>query len=291
MDYALHLLTLMCIFAVLSVSLDLLIGHTGILSFAHAAFYGIGAYATAILTVTYGWGWLPAMMFAFVLGAALAIAIGIPTLRLGGDYFILALFGFQSIVISIILNWESLTNGPFGIRGIPRPAVGEWSVPSGVGILAFCCAVALLVFEVHRRFNRSPMRAVLHAIRDDDTVAQSLGINVVRTRIVVFAIGGGFAAIAGALLAFYFRFIDPTSFNFNTMILLWAMVFIGGSQRLLGAIVGPAILIVFPELFRFLGVNGTSIAYVQQGLYGLLLILLMMFRPQGLIGTGTRSAG
>ena len=128
------------------------------------------------------------------------------------------------------------------------------------------------------------MRAVLHAVRDDETVAQSLGIPVVRVRIVVFAIGGGFAAIAGSLLAFYFRFIDPTSFSLNTMILLWAMVFIGGSGRLAGAIIGPIVLAVFPELFRFMGVTGTHMAYIQQAMYGLLLILLMIYRPQGIAG-------
>ncbi len=284
MDYVVHLLTLICIYIALTVSLDLLIGHTGILSFGHAAFYGVGAYATAILAVSAGWNWFPAMLAAFVAGAVLAVAIGIPTLRLGGDYFILALFGFQSIVLTIILNWESLTNGPFGIRDIPRPSFGGWVVPSGWGILLFIAVITAAILLIHWRLASSPMRAVLHAVRDDETVAQALGIDVVRTRIVIFALGGGFAALAGSLIAFYFRFIDPSSFSLNTMILLWAMVFVGGSQSIAGAIVGPAILILFPELFRFMGVTGTHIANIQQGMYGLLLVLLMLYRPQGLVG-------
>jgi branched-chain amino acid transport system permease protein len=128
------------------------------------------------------------------------------------------------------------------------------------------------------------MKAVLHAVRDDEAVAMALGINVVRTRIVIFTIGGGFAALAGALGAFYFRFITTTSFTLTTMILLWAMVFVGGSGSLLGALAGPAILVLFPELFRFFGGTTWDIANIQEALYGLLLVLVMLFRPQGIAG-------
>ena len=284
MDYVLHLLVVICIYVSLTVSLDLLIGHTGILSFGHAAFYGIGAYTTAILSVYAGWGWFPSMIAAFVVGLVIAALVGIPTLRLGGDYFILALFGFQSIVITLILNWESLTNGPFGIRGVPRPSIGSYELKTGWEILLFAAAVTLLVIFVHWRFVTSPMRAVLHAIRDDETVAMALGINVVGTKILVFALGGGFAALTGAVSAFYLRFVDVSSFTLSTIILLWAMVFVGGSRSIAGAFIGPAILLLFPEIFRFIGETGLNIAYVQEALYGLLLVLLMLFRPEGLIG-------
>ena len=284
MDYLLHLLVVILIYATMTVSLDLLIGHTGILSFAHAAFYGIGAYATAILTVYAGWDWFPAMIAAIAIAAAFAALLGIPTLRLGGDYFILALFGFQTIVTALIFNLEPLTNGPFGIRGIPRPSFGPYVIQSGAGIVLFIAGVTALVFVAHWRIVSSPMKAVLHAVRDDETVAMALGINVVRTRIVIFTIGGGFAALAGALGAFYFRYITTSSFTLTTMILLWAMVFVGGSGSLLGAIAGPAILVLFPELFRFVGDSSWDIANIQEALYGLLLVLVMLFRPQGIAG-------
>ena len=193
-------------------------------------------------------------------------------------------FGFQSIVLTVIFNWESLTNGPFGIRGIPRPSLAGWVVPSDWGMLTFAALIAAIVLLIHWRLLNSPIRTVLHAVRDDDTVAQALGINAVRTRIVVFAMAGGFAGLAGGVLAFYFRFIEPTSFNITTMVLLWAMVFVGGSQSIRGMIVGPAVLLLFPELFRFLGVSGAVIGHIQQALYGLLLIVLMLYRPQGLAG-------
>lgn len=284
MEYAIHLLTLLCIYVALSISLDFLIGHVGIMSFGHAAFFGVGAYTTAILTVAAEWNWLPAMIGAFVIAMILALVIGIPTLRLGGDYFILSLFGFQSIILTVILNWESLTNGPFGIRNIPRPSIGNWMISSGWEMLGFSLLVTAIIVFIHRRLLTSPMRAMLHSVRDDDTVAQSLGIDVVKVRIVMFALAGGFAGIAGSLLAFYFRFIEPTGFSLNTMILLWAMVFIGGSQSIWGMIVGPTILILFPETFRFMGISGATIGHIQQAMYGLLLILLMIYRPNGLVG-------
>jgi branched-chain amino acid transport system permease protein len=284
MDYAEHLLIVIMLYGAMTVSLDLMIGHTGILSFGHAAFYGIGAYATAILTVYAGWNWFPAMLAAIAVGGVSAALVGIPTLRLGGDYFILALFGFQSIVTDVIFNAEPLTNGPFGIRGIPRPAFGPYPVQSGLGILLFIAACVLIVFFIHWRFVTSPMKAMMHAVRDDEEVAMALGIDVVRTKIVVFAIGGAVAAFAGVLAAFYFRFISVSNFTLFTMILLWAMVFVGGSCSLWGAIVGPAILVLFPEIFRFVGGAGWDIANIQEALYGLLLVVLMLYRPQGLVG-------
>jgi len=261
-----------------------LIGHTGILSFGHAAFYGIGAYATASLTVYAGWDWFSAMIGAVVIATAIAALVGIPTLRLGGDYFILALFGFQLIVITLILNLESITNGPYGIRNVPRPAIGTFQVQPGITMVLFIAAVVGLIFFVHWRFIRSPMKAMLQAIRDDEAVAMALGIDVVRTKILVFALSGGFAALSGALMAFYFRFVTTNSFSLATIILLWAMLFVGGSCSIAGAFVGPAILVLFPELFRFIGIGSLDIPTIQEALYGLLLVLVMIFRPQGIVG-------
>jgi branched-chain amino acid transport system permease protein len=284
MDYLFHLLVIISLYVALTATLDLLIGHTGILSFAHAALYGVGAYTTAILTVYANWHWLPALAVAFLIGTAVAALVGIPTLRLGGDYLILALFGFQLIVNTVILNWEDLTNGPFGIRGIPRPSFGTGPISSGWPIASFTlAAVAIIVFLVWRLVS-APLKLVLHAIRDDETVAQALGIDVVRTRIVIFALAGGLAAVVGSLLAFYARFIDVSSFSIETMILLWAMAYVGGVRTITGAIVGPAILVLFPEIFRFIDSIGVDRSQLQEALYGLLMVLLMLYRPQGVMG-------
>ena len=284
MDYALHLLVMVLIYGSLVVSLDFMIGHAGILSFGHASFYGIGAYATAILTVYAGVDWFPAMILAFAIGGLAAALIGVPTLRLGGDYFILALFGFSLIVTSLIVNMEWLTNGPFGIRGVPRPSFAGHVVRSGAGVAIFTASVVGLIYLAHWRFATSPLKAAVQAIRDDEAVALSLGIDVVRVKIIVFAMGGAFAALSGSLAAFYFRFVAADSFGLPTIILLWAMLFVGGTRSLWGSIVGPAVLTLFPELFRFVGGQSWDIAHIQEAMYGLLLILLMLFRPQGLVG-------
>jgi branched-chain amino acid transport system permease protein len=290
MDYLLHLATVILLYAGLVASLNLLIGHAGILSFAHASFYGIGAYVTAMLTVYAGWDWLPAVAAAVVATAAIAFLIGVPTLRLGGDYFILALFGFQLIVVDVILNLDDVTNGPFGIRGIPRPSVNDYGLASGWPFLIGTAVVTGIVFLTVRRIVTSPLGGKLHAIRDDETVAAALGINVARTKIMIFTVAAALAAVIGAMTAFYFRFVEANAFNSELMILLLAMAFVGGTRSLWGAVAGPAILVLFPEIFRFIGPVGVDLAKVQQGLYGLLLVLLMLFRPQGLISPHERDS-
>jgi branched-chain amino acid transport system permease protein len=283
MNYLLHVATVILLYAGLVASLNLLIGHAGILSFAHASFYGIGAYVTAMLTVYAGWDWLPAVAAAVVVTAAIAFLIGVPTLRLGGDYFILALFGFQLIVVDVILNLDDVTNGPFGIRGIPRPSVNDYGLASGWPFLIGTAVVTGVLFLTVRRIVTSPLGGKLHAVRDDETVAAALGINVARTKIMIFTVAAALAAVIGAMTAFYFRFVEANAFNSEVMILLLAMAFVGGTKSLWGAVAGPAILVLFPEIFRFIGPIGVDLAKVQQGLYGLLLVLLMLFRPQGLI--------
>jgi branched-chain amino acid transport system permease protein len=290
MNYLLHVATVILLYAGLVASLNLLIGHAGILSFAHASFYGIGAYVTAMLTVYAGWDWLPAVAAAVVATAAIAFLIGVPTLRLGGDYFILALFGFQLIVVDVILNLDDVTNGPFGIRGIPRPSVNDYGLASGWPFLIGTAVVTGVLFLTVRRIVTSPLGGKLHAVRDDETVAAALGINVARTKIMIFTVAAALAAVIGAMTAFYFRFVEANAFNSEVMILLLAMAFVGGTKSLWGAVAGPAILVLFPEIFRFIGPIGVDLAKVQQGLYGLLLVLLMLFRPQGLISPRERDS-
>jgi branched-chain amino acid transport system permease protein len=290
MHYLLHVATVILLYAGLVASLNLLIGHAGILSFAHASFYGIGAYVTAMLTVYAGWDWLPAVAAAVVATAAIAFLIGVPTLRLGGDYFILALFGFQLIVVDVILNLDDVTNGPFGIRGIPRPSVNDYGLASGWPFLIGTAVVTGVLFLTVRRIVTSPLGGKLHAIRDDETVAAALGINVARTKIMIFTVAAALAAVIGAMTAFYFRFVEANAFNSEVMILLLAMAFVGGTRSLWGSVAGPAILVLFPEIFRFIGPIGVDLAKVQQGLYGLLLVLLMLFRPQGLISPRERDS-
>ena len=285
MDYVLYIIVLISLYAGLTALLDLLVGHAGIMSFAHASIYGIGAYATAILTVYAGFDWLSATVAAMVICAAVSGLIGYPTLRLGGDYFVLALFGVQIVVVTIILNWEELTNGPFGIRGIPRPSFGFGPLKSGWPISLMIVAVVALILLAVWRLLHSPLKLRLHALRDDPTVAEAMGINVEATKITLFCLVGALVGLIGAMTAFYFRFIDVSGFSIHTMILILAMVYVGGTTTFVGPIIGAAVLIIFPEVFRFAEEFGIDRARAQEALYGLLMIVLMLYRPQGIAGS------
>jgi ABC-type branched-subunit amino acid transport system permease subunit len=283
MDYLLHVATVISLYAGLIVSLNLLLGHAGIFSFAHASFFGIGSYMFAMLTAYAGWDWWLAACAAMAFTGIIAALIGIPTLRLGGDYFILALFGFQLIVVNVILNLDDITNGPFGIRGIPRPAFGDYTLKSGWPFLIGSILLTAAIFFIARSIVTSPLGARLHAVRDDETVAASLGINIAGTKVMIFVVAACLAAAVGVMNASYFRFVEANAFNAEMMILLLAMAFVGGTRSLWGAIVGPVILVLFPEIFRFMGFSGVDIGKTQQALYGLLLVLVMLFRPQGIV--------
>jgi branched-chain amino acid transport system permease protein len=282
LDYIANIAIITLIYIILTISLDLLVGHLGLVSLAHAAVFGIGSYATAILTVHIGWGWFPAALAAILIGSAASCLISVCSFRIGGDYLILALFGFQAIVASVIINWSDVTNGSLGISGIPRP----FGITSSLQILAWIAAMTAVVLLIHRRFYTSPMKAMLNAIRDDEVVAEALGINVIRAKIAIFAVSGAFAAFAGVLSAFYLRVVDVQSFALPVMILLLAMVFLGGVRSVRGAIIGPVILMILPELFRFLGIAGEEVGFIREATYGALLVVIMLFRPQGITGQG-----
>jgi len=285
MDYYVSLLVLVCIYSILTAGLDLLVGYTLLLSFAHAAFVGIGAYAAALTATKLGLGFLPALAFSAVFTAICGALLALPLLRLRGEYFLLATFGLSIVASTVFDNWVDLTNGPFGVRSIPKPSILGFEFDSIGKILALSAALLGLCLFVKWRLVRSPFGVRLRAIREDETVAQSLGKNVWQTRLVVFVVASAFTAVGGTLLSYHLRFIDPTLFQFQFTILIWAALFIGGCGSIAGNVIGPAILVLFPEALRFVGLTGAYTAHIQSALYGALLILLTIFRPQGIAGT------
>ncbi|MCL5961656.1 MAG: branched-chain amino acid ABC transporter permease, partial [Chloroflexi bacterium] len=224
MEYLIYVSTLACIYVILAVSLNLLVGYTGIFSFAHAAFYGIGAYASAIVVTKLGVNFLPAIVAAIVITAAVAAAVGVPALRTGGDYFVLACFALQIVTTRVLNNWVDVTGGPYGITGVPRPRIFDFSLSSGLLYFPLAAAFALLVVYACWRLVSSPYGLTLQAIREDELVTQVLGRDVTRVKIAIFAISAGLAAIGGGLYAYYIGVVDPGSFGINEIILLWASV-------------------------------------------------------------------
>lgn len=284
MEYLLHIVILATIYTVLAVSLDLLAGQTGLLSIAHAAFYGIGAYSAALLStilrLPFAFGILAGMLFACLV----SFVISFPSLRLHGDYFVIATFGFQMILFSIFNNWMGLTRGPLGIPGIPKPVILGWHVDSHIEFLVLAVLFALFAFFAVNRISSSPFGRVLRAIREDEVFAKSLGKNTLYFKVTAFAVSAALASSAGSLYAHYITYIDPTSFTIMESILVISMVIIGGAGSKWGPLVGAAVLVTLPEALRFIGLPSSIAANLRQILYGALLVIMMMFRPRGLVG-------
>ena len=284
MEYFLHILILIGIYVILSVSLDLIAGYTGLLSIAHAAFYGVGAYVAALMALKLHSPFILNIIGAIVLSGLLGALVGIPSLRIRDDYFVIATFAFQVITFSILNNWVSITGGPMGLPGIPQPTIFGLKISPHVGILFLVGMFCALTLWVARRIVQSPFGRVLKAIREDEVFAQAAGKHIAAYKVIVFVIGAGMAAVAGVMYAYYISFIDPTSFTVMESIFIISIVIIGGAGSLWGPVVGAAILVILPELLRFVGLPSSIAANIRQIIYGVLLIAFMMWRPQGLLG-------
>jgi branched-chain amino acid transport system permease protein len=284
MDYLLHILILIGIYVILSVSLNLIAGYAGLLSIAHAAFYGVGAYVAALMALNLHSTFLVNIICAVIVSGLLGALVGIPSLRIRDDYFVIATFAFQVITFSILNNWVSFTGGPMGLPGIPQPTIFGLQVSSHLGFLIFIALFCALTLWVTRRIVRSPFGRVLKAIREDEVFAQTAGKNVAAYKIIVFVVGAGMAAVAGVMYAYYISFIDPTSFTVMESIFIISIVIIGGTGSLWGPVAGAVVLVLLPELLRFLGLPSSVAANLRQIIYGGLLVAFMMWRPRGFLG-------
>lgn len=283
MNYIIYVISLIGIYGILTVSLNLSVGYTGILSLAQAAFMGIGAYASAILLTQWGFNFFSTLFVGMAIAGLVGWGLVWATLRLKGIYYVIASFGFQVIVYSIFLNWISLTQGPFGIRQIPRPQAFGFTFLGPLryaililGFLAICLWVAWRVGE-------SPYGKVLRAIREDEAAAASIGKNVSRYKIVIFTVSAMLASVGGALYAGLITYIDPFTFTIHESIFILALVIIGGSGNVYGSVVGAAVLISIPEMLRFFDVPTTVASPIREILYGALMIIFLRFRPKGLL--------
>lgn len=284
MEYLLHILVLIGIYTILSVSLNLIAGYTGLISIAHAAFYGVGAYVAALMALSLHSPFLVNIIFAVVLCGLLGALVGIPSLRIRDDYFVIASFAFQVITFSVLNNWVSLTGGPMGLPGIPQPTIFGIQISSQVGYLLLVGVFSALTLWVTHRIVRSPFGRVLKAIREDEVFAQAAGKNVATYKVLVFVIGAGMAGVAGVIYAYYISFIDPTSFTVMESIFIISIVIIGGAGSLWGPVAGAVLLVLLPELLRSIGLPSPVAANLRQMIYGGLLIAFMMWRPRGLLG-------
>lgn len=294
MNYALHLLIYLSVYVMLAVSLNLVVGYCGLLTFAHAGYFGLGAYAYAILSLKLGWGMLPTVLFAFLVPAVLSLAVSLPSWRLKGDFFVMATLAVQTLLFSAIHNWHTpdsgigtwanLTNGPFGIAGIPKPAIAGIRLDTIGAIALLSVLMAAICSALFALLLSSPWGRVLQAMRDDELAARGLGKNVRLLKAQAFLIACGTAGVAGAIYASYVGYVSPSVASLDESILVLCMVVVGGVGNFRGPLVGAAILLAVPEALRFAQIPGNVAAEVRIMAFGLLLVLLMHFRPQGLAG-------
>ena len=284
MEYLIHIAILICIYGILGLSLNLIVGYTGLLSITQAAFYGIGAYVTAILLTSVGMNFFTSVFFAMIITAILSLAIGYVLSKFKDDYYALGSFGFNIIIYSIFLNWQSLTRGPLGIPGISRPELFGFTFSSNLSFLILSIVFGIIVYGLCVYITRSSFGRVLKAIREDEQAIQIFGYNTLWYKLAIFVIGAVFAPVAGALFASYITFIDPSTFTLTESIFILAIIILGGLSNNKGAVLGAVCLILLPEILRFVGFPSDIAAQMRQVVYGLILILLMLYRPQGLIG-------
>ncbi len=275
--YLVRVAIMICIFVILASSLNLIIGFTGMFSLAHAAFYGIGAYTSALLTLRLGVPFLLSLPMAGIVAGLLGAFIGLATLRLRETFLVFGTLAFGEIVRIVIMNWTSLTRGPMGIPGIPFPKIFglEFSDYTHYYYLVLVFA-ALIVLLIYRMYNSRIGRAFI-ALREDETGAASMGVNIFGYKVWAFTLGCFFAGIAGSLYAHFVRYISADQFASNESFAILTMVALGGTGSIIGPIAGAIILMIFPELFRFL-------EEYRMVLYGLILICVMMFKPEGIAG-------
>ncbi|MCB1868991.1 MAG: branched-chain amino acid ABC transporter permease [Gammaproteobacteria bacterium] len=261
--------------AILAVSLNLLMGYAGQISLGHAGFFGIGAYASAILTTRYGWNPWPAILAGLVLTGIIAFALARPILRLKGHYLAMATLGLGIIINIVLVQTGELTGGPDGLGGIPTLSLFGWNVNSDLRwYIVIVCVMLLVVWLALNIINSRSGRA-LRALHGSEVAAEMMGINTTATKTGVFVLAALIASLAGSLFAYQQSFVSPDSFSFFFSIELVTMVVLGGMASTYGAIMGAVILTFLPELL-------VVFEEYEVMIFGAILMLMMIFLPQGL---------
>ncbi|TVM17635.1 branched-chain amino acid ABC transporter permease [Oceanidesulfovibrio indonesiensis] len=285
--YAQDIAISVLIYISLGLGLNVVVGLCGLLDLGYIAFYGVGAYTYALLSIHYGFPFWVALPFAATFAAIAGCFIGYPTLRMRGDYLAIVTLGFGEIIRIVLNNWMSLTNGPNGLLGIDAPAVLIPDFSDGFSLEVFFLknlgylyyvALGLAIFSIVGvyRLNFSRIGRAWEAIREDETAAELMGVNTFRFKLLAYAMGAVFGGLAGAFFAARMRFVSPESFTFIESALVLSMVVLGGMGSIPGIMLGALALIALPEVFR-------EFELYRMLAFGGVMTLMMLFRPAGLI--------
>ncbi len=273
------------IYSILALSQNLITGFTGLLSICQAGFFAIGVYTTAIYLVNTNGSFFIALLLSAFLSLISGLIIGLPSLKLRGDYLAIATLGFGEIVKNVILNWDKLTRGPLGINNIPPLKIGSFILTNSDKLFfaIFIWIFVLICYFFLERLIKSRFGRALEAIREDEIAASSMGINTTLYKVSAFSLSAFIAGIAGSLWAIYHQSVSPQSFDFLMSVMILCMVVLGGMGNNLAAIVGTILIVISSELPRLLGFSSIIPPQTNQIIFGLLLILMMIYRPMGII--------
>lgn len=279
-----HILFVCEIYIIIALATNLVSGYTGLLSFANAAFYGIGAYTTSILMKEYSFSFLTAIGFAMVFNGFISLIISAFALRMKDLFFTLSTLGFQIIVFNVVYNWEHVTGGSLGYAEIPPAKIGSIVFQNSQSYSILAAVLLSLVFSFFWAIQKTPFVRVLESIRDAELGAISLGKNVERYKTLCNALSAMIIAISGGLFAVYNAYIDPTSFTLDESILIISMLLIGGTGNLAGPVFGACFYVILPELLRFVPISTSQGASLRMMVYSLILILVVRYKPNGVFG-------
>jgi branched-chain amino acid transport system permease protein len=281
--YYQDIMTLAGLYIVLALGLNIIVGQTGLLNLGYVAFYAIGAYTYAILSTVYGLSFWPGLVVGALSAAGFAVLLGLPTLRLRGDYFAIVTLGLGEITRIVLNNWDSMTGGPNGISNVARPVVAGYTLHTTLDFYYLILVIVIMsVFTLHRLISSRIGRAWI-AIREDEIAAEAMGINTFRLKLLAFVLGSAWAGMAGVFFSAKMAFVSPESFTFLESVMILCMVVLGGMGSIPGVILGALLLIILPEVFR-------DFQDYRMLAFGLALVLMMVFRPQGLLGAVKTSA-
>jgi branched-chain amino acid transport system permease protein len=287
-DYVMGVITRICLYSLLALGLNVVVGFAGLLDLGYVAFFGIGSYIYALLSSPHFGVHLPFLVvlpIAIVVTAVFGVLIGAPTLRLRGDYLAIVTLGFGEITYILLINLDrplNITGGPSGIVGIDPPSLFGYAPRSNGEYYYLFLLLTGFALVASRRLRASRIGWAWEAIREDELAAQAMGVNTTLAKLTAFAIGASFAGAGGSLLASWQRSVFPDNFLFTESVNILAMVILGGMGSLPGVILGAAIIVALPEVFR-------EFALYRLFAFGLLLMVLMIFRPSGLLAfRGTR---
>ncbi len=283
-NYYVDVLIMSGIYILLALGLNVIVGYAGLLNLGFAAFYAIGAYTYGLLNTKLGVGFWPALPISAACSACTGLLVAVPALRLRGDYLAIVTLGFGEILRLVLNNWDSVTKGPNGISGIAPPFLFGLPLSNLRYFYYLVLVIVLLSVFIIRRVERSRIGRAWIALRENEIAAASMGINTTRYKLYAFAFGTFWAGIAGVLFAAKMRFISPESFTFGESVLILSMVILGGIGNIYGAILGAFILVLLPEILR-------DVQLYRMLMLGIGLVLLMIFKPEGLLGKSLRKSG